>query len=299
MKETVIQLRAIRSQLENEGRAIVNNTKSSRATSLVATSLEKSRMWLGKCIGAIGLNRSPYAKQSDLNVYIPQTADVEDHTLTGYENVYTNDLYNQVVMLNRKRTRLKEIFNILAGEVSIHVKAGANRQAVAYLDLAIQELELATMYIGVKLSEIRDAVQVEVKNNNFENIAIINNEIANKAEDDYCFSIAQKEESEKDFKAEMVNLDDQPNSNTPDPQNGKVLEEFKKDTTVLTEEGPSATFQTENPGTNEEDEKPLNTEKDIENVVSEQVTDTLATEEVNTETVKPSENSGNSDAPAL
>lgn len=296
MKETVIQLREIRSQLENQGRAIVNNTKSSRATSLVATSLEKSRMWLGKCIGAIGLNRSPYHKVSDFNVYIPATADVENYTLTGYQKIYENDLYNQVVMLNQKRTTLKNIINLLAGELSIYVKANANRQAGSYLDLAIQELELATMYIGVKLSEIRDAVQVEVKNDNFENIAIINNEIANKAEEDYWFTTVQKEESKKDFEAEMVNLDAQPNPNTPDPQHGKVLEEFKKDVTVNTSENP--TFQTENFATNEGQPEEQDALYDKKPVAESDLEKPLTIEGNNPE-VNNSEIPGNSEAPTL
>lgn len=252
MNEIVSKLREIRQELELEGRAIVNISGASRATSLIATSLEKSRMWLGKCIGEFNPKKSPYAKLHNSNVYIPPTADVDGqkHEL---EVPYQNELLNCVVAINYIREEYQRKLHVLSGEVTMMVRAGGNRKSIDYLDKAIEELELAKMYCGVRLSEIRNFV---IENPTEETAAIINEELADKLYQDVIFTSVQKEESKTDFKAENI-LDEQPDPRIPNAQNGKVLEEFKKDTEILTSEGPGATFQTENPGANEGQEKTI------------------------------------------
>jgi hypothetical protein len=251
MVQTVDRLRKVREDLYSEGRAIVNITKSSRATSLIITSLEKSRMWLGKCIGEIGLTRSPYAKQSARNVYVPPTSDIADAPYL-VKGPYQNEILNEVVHLNYARDEYQAILHRLEGDISLTVKAETSRKAVSYLEKAIEELELAKMYVGVRLSEIRKFV---VQNPTEETLGIISKEVADKLYEELEFTATQETESLKDFKAEEQKppfiSDVQPSPLSPDPQNGKVLEEFKKDTEVITSEGPGATFQTENPGTNE------------------------------------------------
>jgi hypothetical protein len=148
-EEKIFILRHLRVEMDRVLKALRNEVEPTRAISLSITSLELSRMWLGKALKIFG-EPYPYPESMDpKSAKIEPSADVSDD---GMESIIPAELHGQGI--KSQVAILKHLRSILTGHTNQTFQI-VNTIAGFEASFAYQHVVEANMWLGVRLGELK------------------------------------------------------------------------------------------------------------------------------------------------